>query len=61
MRKRKKTETKNNNNPVNYPEIQISSLTNTILRWIMKIDELCYDLKIKLPFGGSILLVATKE
>jgi SAM-dependent methyltransferase len=46
---------------INYPELQISYLTNIILRGIMWIDELLYSLHVRLPFGGSILLVATKE
>jgi 2-polyprenyl-3-methyl-5-hydroxy-6-metoxy-1,4-benzoquinol methylase len=50
-----------NYDTVEYPELKISPFINAVLRIIMKIDELCYSLNLKLPFGGSILLVATKE
>jgi len=60
-RKRKKENATISNSPVYYPEIQISPITNFILRAIMRIDEFCYRANIKIPFGSSILLVATKE
>jgi SAM-dependent methyltransferase len=47
-------------NAVSYPELQLPQVANIILRGIMWIDELLYSLNIKLPFGGSILLLATK-
>jgi len=60
-RKRKIADIKINNDTVNYPEIQIPSLLNKFLRGIMRIDELLYLMNIKLPFGSSILLVASKK
>lgn len=59
-RKRKKADAKITDDPVSYPEIQIPAIMNKILRLIMRIDELFYSLNIKLPFGSSILLVASK-
>ena len=48
-------------NEVDYPEIQISPIINSILRLIMYADELFYKLRIKLPFGGSLVVIATKK
>ncbi|TAL63121.1 MAG: class I SAM-dependent methyltransferase [Bacteroidetes bacterium] len=60
-KKRKKADAKIDNNPVRYPEIQIPEIFNVILRFISRMDEFMYSLNIKLPFGSSILLVATKK
>ncbi len=46
---------------VKYPEIDISPALNFMLRTLMRIDEWCYELNIKLPFGSSIILVAKKN
>ena len=51
---------KNRTNP-EYPEIAINSYLNGLLRFIMRADEWLIGKNIKLPFGGSIVLVAKKS
>ena len=61
MRKKDQKHSQITNEQVSYPEIEISRFTNAILRAIMRIDEMLYKFNLKLPFGSSIVLVATKE
>ena len=51
---------KNENNP-EYPEINIPDYLNSLFRFLMKIDEWLIRKNKKLPFGGSILVVAKKN
>ena len=61
LRKRKKDELKQPVNNVDFPEINISATLNFILRFCMRLDEFLYDLRIPLPFGTSLVLVAIKN
>jgi SAM-dependent methyltransferase len=47
-----------NNNSLN--ELQINSLINFVFSLLMKIDECLIKLNLKLPYGGSLMLVAKK-
>ena len=63
LRKQKKKTSeatgKDKNDP-EYPEIRINSYVNSLFRFIMMADEWLIEKNVKLPFGGSILLVAKK-
>ena len=61
FRKTKKQSSQVNSDSVRYPEIDISPWTNRLLRGAMYVDEMLYDLHLTLPFGSSLVLVATKE
>jgi len=42
------------------PELNLNPLLNSILKFIMKLDELLIGCKVSLPFGGSLIVVAKK-
>lgn len=66
LRKRKQKKystsatTRNEEDP-QYPEIKIPGYLNRLFRFIMKGDEWLIAKNVKLPFGGSILLIARKK
>lgn len=51
---------KGENNP-EYPEINMPDYLNHLFRLLMKIDEWLIEKNVKLPFGGSIMVVAKKR
>lgn len=50
---------KDEKNP-EYPEINIPNYLNSLFRMIMKMDEWLIKKNVKLPFGGSIILIAKR-
>jgi SAM-dependent methyltransferase len=44
----------------NAPELKINPVLNTVFGWLMKVDELLIKAGLRLPFGGSLVIVAKK-
>ena len=42
------------------PELNLNPVLNAVLRCMMRLDELLIGLRISLPFGGSLVVVAKK-
>jgi len=61
LRKQKKTHSQIEGMEYSYDELKLPYWLNFILEQFMRIDELLINLKISLPFGGSLALVAKKR
>jgi SAM-dependent methyltransferase len=57
---RKNTTVKNDEDDLSLNELRVNPFINFILRSLMRIDEFLIKLGVKLPFGGSLIVVARK-